>query len=111
MQRYGIVTLIALAACGGGSQAGELVPEPRQSCSGNSFVSVINDWNRAVEVYSVTGEGGTGALLGIAHAGSASEFLLPRDAVGASVATSGLSGPVAIPSRARSLVRLRYVCR
>lgn len=105
-----IFVLVALGACGG-SQPEQPVPEPRQSCSGNSFVSVINDWNRPVEIYALTSEGGTSTVLGVAHPGSASEFLLPRDAVGATAATAGVSGPVRIPSRARSLVRLRYVCR
>jgi hypothetical protein len=31
--------------------------------------------------------------------------------VGAAATTGGLTGPVPIPSRARSLVRLRYLCR
>jgi hypothetical protein len=110
MKRYALLALAALAGCGGSRQE-RLVPEPRESCNGNAFVSVLNDWSRAVEVYSYTADASIGTLLGVAQPGSSSEFLLPRDAVGAAAATSGLTGPVAIPSRARSLVRLRYLCR
>lgn len=113
MKPHSMLALVALVACGGNQAVQQqVVPEPLgEKCTGNAFVSVLNDWDKPVEIYAYSGGSATGSLLGTALPGSSSEFLLPRDAVGAAATTGGLTGPVEIPSRARSLVRLRYLCR
>jgi hypothetical protein len=111
MKPRALLALTALAACGG-SQSPRLVPEARsESCAGNAFVSVINDWNRPVEIYAYAANSVTGTQIGTVQPGTSIEFALPRDAVGAAATTAGLTDPVPLPSRARPLVRLRYLCR
>ena len=106
------LALLGLAACGGGQHPmTSAEPETMGQCSGTPYVSVINDWDRAVEVYAYTKEGGAGNQIGTAIPGRTAEFALPRDAVRVEAATGGLTEPIPIPSRARRLVRLRYFCR
>jgi len=107
-----LLALLALAACGG-NRPQDSVPEPREiaTCNGNAFVSVINDWNRAVDIYASTNGSLGSTPLGTVPPGSTMEFVLPRDATGAVAATPGLTDPVPVTSAARPYVRLRYLCR
>jgi hypothetical protein len=111
MKAPALLALAALLFCGG-KQSQDLAPAPRmEGCSGNTFVSVLNDWDRPVEIYAYGSDRVRGTQIGTVRPGTSAEFALPRDAFTAAAATAGLTEPIPIPSRARSLVRLRYLCR
>ncbi len=79
------------------------------TCAGMRFVSVSNHWNRGIDVYA-SGRSSSRVLLGTVSAGESREFALTPDQYAGYMA-EGVTRGVGVPSSARSLIQMRYLCR